>query len=71
VIVTALADQNPGLRDARLPVVHQARHLQMLDGVVDVGVVEDDRRGLSSEFQAHRHSSRRHRPSGPLKLLLL
>ena len=49
LVVAALADQNPGLRNARLPVVHQARHLQVFDGVVDLGVVEDDRRRLASE----------------------
>ncbi len=52
LVVFALAHQNPGLRDARLPVVHQAGRLQMLDGVADVGVVEDDRRRFAAQFEA-------------------
>ena len=52
LVVLALADQNAGLRHARLPVVHQAGHLQMLDGVIDVGVIEDDRRRLAAQLEA-------------------
>jgi hypothetical protein len=51
--VAAFADQNPGLCHARLPVVHQARHLQVFDGAVDVCIIEHDRGGLTSEFETH------------------
>ncbi len=53
LVVTAFADQDAGLRDAGLAVVHQAGRFQPGHRLVDVGVVEDDRRRLAAQFQAH------------------
>ena len=53
LVVTAPAGEDAGLRDARLAVVHERRHLQALDRGREVGVVEDDRRRLAAELEAH------------------
>jgi hypothetical protein len=52
LVVAAFANQDPGLQHTALPVVHQPGRLQSRDGAVDVGVIEDDRRGLAAQLQA-------------------
>ena len=53
LIAAPLADQDAGLSYAGLPVVHQACGLQFPDRLTDVGVVENDRRRLAAELEAH------------------
>ena len=53
LVVAPVADQDAGLRDTGLPVVHQAGRLQPGHGLGDVGIVENDRRGFAAQFQAH------------------
>ena len=47
------ADQDAGLRDAGLAVVHQACHLQSGHRFADIGIVKNDRRRLAAELQAY------------------
>ena len=52
LVVARPAGEDARLRDARLAVVHERRHLQALDRGREVGVVEDDRGRLAAELEA-------------------